>query len=345
MGVGPLVAATGLLLLLRTGIDTSYVTDLLPALLLFAFGLSMTVAPLVIACGALATELRAVLKAQGLAGAVEVTYLPANLHNRPERIVPELEPLLDAAAAQHRPVFVAYADCGTGGALDALLAKHPEATRLPGSHCYEFFSGAEQFAAIHEEELGTLFLTDFLAKHFDALLWQGLGLDRHPELRDLYFGNYRRVVLISQTDSDAVVAMGRRCRAVAGVRTSARRHGAIQSRVQHGVAVSIAAGGVMARRSGIRERIVIYWRDIPRRSAQEGRDRHQVVLGGKFQRAVDRLARPGSTPADEEVAHGAASRLISGELAAGAAAADATNWNTTASTGLLAYYGGWVLMW
>ena len=160
--------------------------------------MGMTVAPLVIACGALATELRSVLSSQGLAGAVEITYLPANLHNRPERIVPELEPLLAAAALGDRPVFVAYADCGTGGALDALLAQHPGVTRLPGSHCYEFFSGAEQFAAMHEEELGTLFLTDFLAKHFDALLWQGLGLDRHPQLRDMYFGNYRRVVLISQ---------------------------------------------------------------------------------------------------------------------------------------------------
>ncbi len=169
----------------------------------------MTVTPLVIACGALATELRAVLKAHGFAEAVEVSYLPANLHNRPERIVPELEPLLDAAAAQGRTVFVAYADCGTGGALDALLERHPGVQRLPGSHCYEFFSGAEQFAAIHEEELGTFFLTDFLAKHFEPLLWQGLGLDRHPELRDMYFGNYRRVVLISQTTSEAIVALGR----------------------------------------------------------------------------------------------------------------------------------------
>jgi hypothetical protein len=169
----------------------------------------MTVAPLVIACGALASELRAVLKAQGLNDAVEVTYLPANLHNRPERIVPELSPLLDAAAADNRPVFVAYADCGTGGALDALLEQHPGVTRLPGSHCYEFFSGSDVFAAMHEEELGTLYLTDFLAKHFEALLWQGLGLDRHPQLRDMYFGNYRRLMLISQSTSETVIAAGR----------------------------------------------------------------------------------------------------------------------------------------
>jgi Protein of unknown function (DUF1638) len=168
-----------------------------------------TVAPLVIACGALASELRAVLNAQGLADAVDVTYLPANLHNRPERIVPELEPLLARAAAHNRPVFIAYADCGTGGALDALLERHPGVTRLPGSHCYEFFTGSQQFTAMHEEEIGTFFLTDFLAKHFEPLLWQGLGLDRHPELRDMYFGNYKRVVLISQTENEAIVAMGR----------------------------------------------------------------------------------------------------------------------------------------
>jgi hypothetical protein len=169
----------------------------------------MTTAPLVIACGALASELRAVLRAQGLDDAVDVTYLPANLHNRPERIVPELEPLLDEAAAQGRAVFIGYADCGTGGALDALLERHPEATRLPGSHCYEFFSGSDAFAAMHEEELGTFFLTDFLAKHFDALLWQGLGLDKHPQLLDMYFGNYKRVVLISQSEDESIIDRGR----------------------------------------------------------------------------------------------------------------------------------------
>ena len=202
----------------------------------------MTIAPLVIACGALASELRMVLRAQGLADAVEVTYLPANLHNRPERIVPELEPLLDQAAADDRAVFVAYADCGTGGALDTLLARHPNVSRLPGSHCYEFFTGTEQFAALHEEELGTLFLTDFLAKHFKALLWQGLGLDRHPELLDMYFGNYRRVVLISQTDSETVVTMGRAAAERLGLEFEHRHVGLapFTDVVEHGVAVSLS---------------------------------------------------------------------------------------------------------
>ena len=83
-------------------------------------------------------------------------------------------------------------------------------TRLPGAHCYEVFAGSEQFAALCDEEPGTFFLTDFLARHFDALVWQGLGLDRHPELRDMYFGNYRRVVLLSQSEDEDVVAAGRR---------------------------------------------------------------------------------------------------------------------------------------
>ncbi len=154
--------------------------------------------PLVLACAALARDLRAVLEAGGLKDALDVEYLPAWLHNRPERIVVELRPLLVEARRRGRPVLVAYADCGTGGGLDALLAEHPGVTRLPGAHCYEMFAGSETFAALHDAEPGTFYLTDFLALHFDALVWSGLGLDRHPELRDLYFGHYRRVVFLSQ---------------------------------------------------------------------------------------------------------------------------------------------------
>lgn len=168
------------------------------------------VTPLVIACGALARELKAVLVAGGLDLAVEVVYLPAPLHNRPERIVPAIDELL-ADVDPTRPVFLGYADCGTGGMLDAYIERSDRAiVRLPGAHCYEFFTGTERFTELHEDELGTFFLTDFLAKHFDALIWGGMGLERHPELRDLYFGNYRRVVLLSQSDDEAVVELGRR---------------------------------------------------------------------------------------------------------------------------------------
>lgn len=166
--------------------------------------------PLVVACGALANELRTVLAADGLTDAVEVRYLPANLHNRPDGIVPALRELLaEVDPNGTRPVLVGYADCGTGGMLDALLAERPNLRRLPGEHCYAFFTGGEAFRRLHDAELGTFYLTDFLAKHFDALVWQGLGLDRHPELRATYFGNYTRLLLLSQSADPTVVAAGR----------------------------------------------------------------------------------------------------------------------------------------
>lgn len=164
--------------------------------------------PLIVACGALVSELRAVLERNGLSQSIEVKYLPANLHNRPEGIVPALDEVI--SSAKGRRVFVGYADCGTGGELDRYLASHPDVARIPGAHCYEFFAGSERFAADHFAEPGTFYLTDFLAKHFDALVWAGLGLDRHPELRDSYFGNYTTVVLYTQTTDPAVVEAGQR---------------------------------------------------------------------------------------------------------------------------------------
>ena len=166
--------------------------------------------PLIVACGALVSELRAVLHTAGLGDAVDVRYLPANLHNQPDQIVPALRELLAECDAltphDERRVLIGYSDCGTGGHLDALLAEHPHLQRLPGAHCYEMFAGADTFAALHDAEPGTFYLTDFLAKHFDALVWQGLGLDRHPQLRDMYFGNYTRLVLLSQRNDSSVLA-------------------------------------------------------------------------------------------------------------------------------------------
>jgi hypothetical protein len=178
--------------------------------------------PLVIACGALAADLRAVLDVAGLDDAIEVQYLPANLHNTPQLIVGRIQPNLDAAMADGRQVFVAYADCGTGGLLDAMLTRYPGVDRLPGAHCYELFAGARLFAELHEAELGTLYLTDFLAKHFDALVWGGLGLDRHPELLDMYFANYTRVVLLAQTDDADVTARAERAAGRLGLRFERR---------------------------------------------------------------------------------------------------------------------------
>jgi hypothetical protein len=178
---------------------------------------SVPTGPLVLACGALASDLRAVLAADGLTHRIEVEYLPANLHNRPELIAPALRPRVQAAAHSHRPVFVAYADCGTGGGIDRLLEEFPGVERLPGAHCYEVFAGTAEFAALHDEEIGTFYLTDFLCRHFDALVWSGLGLDRHPELRDVYFGAYRRVVLLAQATDPAVVDRARAAAARLGL--------------------------------------------------------------------------------------------------------------------------------
>ncbi|MGH8943678.1 MAG: DUF1638 domain-containing protein, partial [Acidimicrobiia bacterium] len=105
---------------------------------------------------------------------------------------------------RYRNVFVGYADCGTGGLLDRLLEARGVG-RLPGAHCYEFYATGPGFSDLHDREPGTFYLTDFLAHHFDRLVWAGLGLDRWPDLRDIYFGNYRRLVYLSQVPTSDLV--------------------------------------------------------------------------------------------------------------------------------------------
>jgi len=158
---------------------------------------------LVIACGALAREIAA-LKRANRWDLIEVRCLPAELHNRPERIAPAVQEEIRAQRGRYARVFVAYADCGTGGALDALLAAEG-IERLPGAHCYEFFATSPVFAQLHDAEPGTFYLTDFLLRHFERLVVRPLGLDRHPELKDEYFRNYRRLVYLTQVErADAV---------------------------------------------------------------------------------------------------------------------------------------------
>jgi Protein of unknown function (DUF1638) len=160
-----------------------------------------------IGCGALVREVRAVLGQfatnGGVAGVqpeVVVHYLPAALHNRPDRICDALRAAMTEHVREGDRVIVGYADCGTGGHLDA-LADELGFTRLPGSHCYEFFAGAQVFADLADAEPGTFYLTDYLARHFEPLVMGALGIDKHPELRDLYFGNYVRVVFLDQMGS------------------------------------------------------------------------------------------------------------------------------------------------
>jgi len=166
---------------------------------------------LVIACGALAREIVALTKLNGWS-ALDIQCLPPELHNRPERIPAAVQAAIVAGRAKYERIFVAYADCGTGGRLDAVLqAEHVE--RLPGAHCYEFFATSAAFAATSEAEPGTFYLTDFLVRHFDRLVIAGLGIDRHPELADEYFRNYRKLTYLVQV---ADPELARAARAAAG---------------------------------------------------------------------------------------------------------------------------------
>jgi hypothetical protein len=151
---------------------------------------------LIIACGALAHEITALRRANGW-DQLDVRCLPAELHNRPEKIPGAVRDVIRASRDRYRSIFVAYGDCGTGGLLDAVL-REEGIERIPGAHCYEFFATAPTFAALAEAELGTFYLTDFLLRHFERLVIRGLGLDRHPELFSVYFGNYRRLLYLAQ---------------------------------------------------------------------------------------------------------------------------------------------------
>ena len=144
----------------------------------------------VIACGALALHVKAIARRRGWP--VDVHPLPPELHNRPELIAPAVAELADELDGEYERVVVAYADCGSRGAVDGTGLP-----RLAGDHCYDVFAGEEVRVAM-EEEPGTYFLTDFLARTFDRTVWRSLGLDRHPELRDDYFRHYRRVVYLAQ---------------------------------------------------------------------------------------------------------------------------------------------------
>lgn len=155
---------------------------------------------LLLACGALAREIVDLIERNRWT-AFDLQCLPAKWHNTPEKIVPALQARIAAARGRYQSIFVLYGDCGTGGALDRLLSAEG-VERIPGPHCYAFFSGNAAFEQRADEDLTAFFLTDYLARHFDKLIWQGLGLDRHPELLPDYFGNYTKIVFLAQTRND-----------------------------------------------------------------------------------------------------------------------------------------------
>lgn len=162
---------------------------------------------LVIACGALAREIGAIVEANGL-DHITLTCLPAIWHNRPEKIAPGIRELIRENRGRYRRIAVAYAECGTQGALDRLCAEEG-VERIAGPHCYSFYSGNDAFARRGDADMDAFFLTDFIARQFDSFVIEPLGLDRHPELRDIYFGNYRRLVYLAQTDDAALEAKAR----------------------------------------------------------------------------------------------------------------------------------------
>lgn len=149
----------------------------------------------VVACGAIAADVSRVAEQRGWG--IEVKPLPPLLHNHPERIAASVEAALDDLATRHDRLAVAYADCGTYGALDAVCRRRG-VRRLGGQHCYDVFAGVEPIKAMLDDEPGTYLLTDFLASSFRRTILAELSLDRHPELRDDYFGHYRRVVWLTQ---------------------------------------------------------------------------------------------------------------------------------------------------
>ncbi|RYH03182.1 DUF1638 domain-containing protein [Salipiger sp. IMCC34102] len=161
---------------------------------------------LVIACGALAHEIVALKRLNGW-DHIDLQCLPAIWHNHPERIVPGVRAAVDRARDRYATIFVAYADCGTGGQLRA-ACDELGVRMIPGPHCYSFFEGTERFAA-HADEITAFYLTDFLTRQFDAFVWKPLGLDRHPQLLDMYFGHYETLVYLSQTEAPELVEAAR----------------------------------------------------------------------------------------------------------------------------------------
>ena len=151
---------------------------------------------LVIACGALAREFLFLKERNGW-DHMTITCLPAKLHNRPQLIPEAVREKIREMRAGYDRVLCLYGDCGTGGLLDQVLAEEG-AERIAGAHCYEFFLGSPEFEALNDEDPATFYLTDYLVRHFETLIIKGLGLDRYPQLLETYFGNYNRVVFLSQ---------------------------------------------------------------------------------------------------------------------------------------------------
>ena len=178
---------------------------------------------LLIACGALAREILHLKAANGW-DHLDLTCLPAILHNHPERITDAVMAAIDKHRAAYDRLYVVYADCGTGGQLQAACDK-AGVDLVKGPHCYSFYEGNQTFAKHSESEITAFYLTDFLVRQFDAFIWRPLGLGRHPQLRDTYFGHYTKLVYLAQTDDPALTDKARDCAARLGLAFERRQTG------------------------------------------------------------------------------------------------------------------------
>ena len=170
---------------------------------------------LVLACGALAREILSLIEINQWQG-IKLECLPANLHLFPDRIPAAVERAVEKFRAKYSRIFVAYADCGTGGALQR-TCQSLGVEMIEGPHCYAFFDGLEEFAERSENEITAFYLTDFLVRQFDAFVWRALGLDAHPELRDIYFGNYTKLIFLAQTEDKELDRKAQECAARLGL--------------------------------------------------------------------------------------------------------------------------------
>ena len=153
---------------------------------------------LLISCGSLAREITALVREQNWSH-MRITCLPAHIHNTPEKIPEAVRAKIHSARGTVDKILVLFSDCGTGGKLAEVIAEEG-VEGIGGVHCYEIFAGRENFAALMRDEPGCFFLTDFLVRHFDRLILTGLGLDRFPKLRKIYFGHYNKLVYLAQRE-------------------------------------------------------------------------------------------------------------------------------------------------
>ena len=164
---------------------------------------------LIIACGALAREMVTLIEMNRWSH-LDIQCLPAIWHNTPDKIPNGVRDAIHKARAteRYREIFIAYGDCGTGGLLDKVIEEEC-VQRIDGPHCYSFFSGNDKWAAHQDDEITAFYLTDYLARHFDKLVWEGFGMAAHPELRDMMFANYTKVVYLAQTEDETLQKMAR----------------------------------------------------------------------------------------------------------------------------------------